>query len=136
MANETKAAEAPKKVDQPTAQPVEGVAAYARQAADTAVSAVDLQFGAALTAADRVRDLVQPWRQRETAEQELKHIRHQLDREVSKVERRGGTARRNLTQRVERTRDRVERTVVENRRRAEERIRTARVQVSERVPLV
>ena len=64
------------------------------------------------------------------------HLRHQLDREVSKVVRRGGTARRNLTQRVERTRDRVERTVVDNRRQAEERIRNARVQVSERVPLV
>jgi hypothetical protein len=136
MPNETKAAKAPKKVDEPTAEPVEGVAAYARQAKDTAVSAVDLQFGAALTAADRVRDLVQPWRQRQTAEQELKHLRHTLDREVSKVERRGGTARRNLTQQVERTRDRVERTVVDNRRRAEERIRNARVQVSERVPLV
>jgi seryl-tRNA synthetase len=124
------------KADQTDGQTADGVAAYARQAADTAVSAVDLPVGAALTAADRVRDLVQPWRHRETAEEELKNLRHQLNREVNKVERRGGTARRDLTQRVERTRGRVERTVTENRRKAEERVRNARVQVSERVPLV
>ena len=124
------------KAEKPVVETTEGVAGYARQARDTAVSAVDLQFGAALSAADRVRDLVQPWRQRETAEKELKHLRHQLDRETTKFERRGGTARRDLTQRVERTRERVERTVTENRRKAEERIRTARSQVSERVPLV
>ena len=116
-----------------TTQDTRGVNRYARQASDTAVSAVDLQFGAALTAADRVRELVQPWRQRETAQRELKSLRTQFTREVNKVERRGGTARRRLTQRVRRTRNKVERDVTQRRRKAERRLKTARTQVSDRV---
>src|SRR5215207_2005709 len=88
-----------------TSQPAEGVGTYARQA-------VDLQVGAALTAADRVRELIAPWRSRQTAEKELKSLRRQLSREASKVERRGGTARR---------------------RNAEQRIKSGRTQVSDRV---
>ncbi len=110
-----------------------GIGEYARRASDTAVSAVDLQFGVALTAADRVRELVKPWRQRETAQRELKSLRHQLTREVNKVERRGGTARRRATQRAKRTRNRVERQVTQRRRRAEHQLKTARTQVSDRV---
>ena len=110
-----------------------GIGEYARRASDTAVSAVDLQFGVALTAADRVRELVKPWRQRETAQRELKSLRHQLTREVNKVERRGGTARRRATQRAKRTRNRVERQVTQRRRRAERQLQTARTQVSDRV---
>ena len=124
-----------------------GVGDYARRASDTAVTAVDLQVGAALTAADRVRELVEPWRQRQTAERELKSFRSQVTREVNKAERRGGTARRRFTQRARRTRNRVERqvrqqrrsveTAVErNRRKAEQRLKTARTQLGERVPLV
>jgi flagellar hook-basal body complex protein FliE len=110
-----------------------GIGEYARRASDTAVSAVDLQFGVALTAADRVRELVKPWRQRETARRELKSLRHQLTREVNKVERRGGAARRKATQRATRTRNRVERQVTQRRRRAEQQLKTARTQVSDRV---
>jgi len=110
-----------------------GIGEYARRASDTAVSAVDLQFGVALTAADRVRELVKPWRQRETAQRELKSLRHQLTREVNKVERRGGTARRRATQRAKRTRNRVERQVTQRRRRAERQFKTARTQVSDTV---
>jgi len=123
------------------------VGGYARRASDRAVTAVDLQVGAALTAADRVRELVKPWRQRQTAERELKSLRHQVTREVNKAERRGGTARRRFTQRARRTRNRVERqvsqqrrsveTAVErNRRKAEQQLRSARTQLGERVPLV
>lgn len=107
-------------------QPAEGVGTYARQA-------VDLQVGAALTAADRVRDLVAPWRSRQTAEKELKSLRRQLSREASKVERRGGTARRRFTDRVSKTRNRVERDVTARRRNAEQQIKSARTQVSDRV---
>jgi hypothetical protein len=110
-----------------------GFGEYARRASDTAVSAVDLQFGAALTATDRVRELVQPWRQRETAQREIKNLRRQFTREVNKVERRGGTARRKATQRAKRTRNRVEREVKQRRRTAERRIKTARTQVGDRV---
>jgi hypothetical protein len=110
-----------------------GLGDYARRASDTAVSAVDLQFGAALTAADRVRELVKPWRQRETAQKEIKNLRSQFTREVNKVERRGGTARRKATQRARRTRNRVEREAKRRRQTAEQRIKTARTQVGDRV---
>jgi hypothetical protein len=116
-----------------TQETTRGVNRYARQASDTAVSAVDLQFGAALSAADRVRELVEPWRRRETAQRELKSLRTQFTREVNKVERRGGTARRRLTQRVRRTRNKVERDVSHGRRKAERRLKTARTQVNDRV---
>jgi seryl-tRNA synthetase len=109
-----------------TSQPAEGVGTYARHA-------VDLQVGAALTAADRVRELVAPWRSRQTAEKELKSLRRQLSREASKVERRGGTARRRFTDRVSKTSNRVERDVTARRRNAEQRIKSARTQVSDRV---
>jgi hypothetical protein len=118
---------------QTTTETPSGVGEYARRAGDTAISAVDLQFGAALTAADRVRELVKPWSQRETAQRELKSLRHQFTREVNKVERRGGTARRKATQRAKRTRNRVEREVKQRRRTAERRIKTARTQVGDRV---
>jgi hypothetical protein len=109
-----------------TSQAAEGVGTYAWQA-------VDLQVGAALTAADRVRELVAPWRSRQTAEKELKTLRRQLSREASKAERRGGTARRHFTDRVSKTRNRVERDVTERRRKAEQRIKSAGTQVSDRV---
>jgi hypothetical protein len=118
---------------QTTKEAPRGVNRYARQASDTAVSAVDLQFGAALTAADRVRELVQPWRRPETAQRELKSMRSQFTRSVNKAERRGGTARRRLTQRVRRTRNRVERDVSQRRRKAEQRLKTATTEVSDRV---
>jgi hypothetical protein len=118
---------------QPTKDSQAGLSEYARRASDTAVSAVDLQFGVALTAADRVRELVKPWRQRETAQREIKNLRSQFTREVNKVERRGGTARRKATQRAKRTRNRVEREVEQRRRTAEDRIKTARTQVGDRV---
>jgi hypothetical protein len=118
---------------QPAKDSQAGVSEYARRASDTAVSAVDLQFGVALTAAERVRELVKPWRQRETAQREIKNLRSQFTREVNKVERRGGTARRKATQRAKRTRNRVEREVKQRRRRAEHQLKTARTQVSDRV---
>lgn len=109
-----------------TSQPPEGVGTYARHA-------VDLHVGAALTAADRVRELVAPWRSRQTAEKELRSLRRQLSREASKVERRGGSARRRFTDRMSKTRNRVERDVTARRRNAEQRIKSARTQVSDRV---
>jgi seryl-tRNA synthetase len=122
-----------KSTQKTTEEPTRSVGRYTRQASDTAVSAVDLQFGAALTAADRVRELVEPWRRRATAQRELKNLRQQFTREVNKVERRGGTARRKLTQRVRRTRNRVERDVSQRRRKAEQRLKSTQTQVGDRV---
>jgi hypothetical protein len=115
--------------------------AYARQAAETAV---DVPVGTALRVADRVNESVKPFRTRTSAEHEVRRIRSQVQRELNKVERRGGTARRKLTQRVKRERNRLEREVSQrrrrvetavrqNRRRAERQLRTVRTQVNDRV---
>jgi hypothetical protein len=114
---------------------------YARQAAETAV---DVPVGAALTVADRVNETVKPFRQRTSAEREIRKIRNQVQREFNRAERRGGSARRKLTQRAKRERNRVEREVTQrrrrvetavrqNRRRAERQLRTARTRVNQRV---
>jgi hypothetical protein len=118
-----------------------GTADQTRQAVETAV---DLPVGAALTVKDRVDKLTRPWRNVDTATDEVKSLRTRVERELSKVERRGGTARRKATQRARRTRNRVERQVSQrrrraedalrsNRRRAEDRFRSAKAQVDERV---
>jgi len=79
-------------------------------------SAVDVPVGTALTLKDRVDELVRPWRSIDSATSEVKSIRKRFDRELSKAERRGGTARRKLTKRTE------------------DRFREARARVGERVP--
>ncbi|MGH2989819.1 MAG: hypothetical protein ACRDMA_08125 [Solirubrobacterales bacterium] len=98
-------------------------------------SAVDVPVGTALTVKDRVDELMRPWRSIDSATTEVKSLRKRFDRELSKVERRGGTARRKLTRRANRTRNRVERDVSQRRRRAEDRVREARARVTERVSL-
>ncbi|MGH2993946.1 MAG: hypothetical protein ACRDL1_10460 [Solirubrobacterales bacterium] len=108
-------------------------------------SAVDVPVGTALTVKDRVDGLTRPWRSVDSATSEVKSLRKRFDRELSRVERRGGTARRKLTRRANKTRNRVEREVTQrrrraedslrtNRRRAEDRFREARTRVGERVP--
>jgi seryl-tRNA synthetase len=105
---------------------VERVNGHAVKAADrareAAVSVVDLPVGTALSVVDRFNEISEPWRSRVTATDEIKNIRHQFTREVTKLERRGGTARRNAVQRVQRTRNRVE-------RQAEERLQGARTRL-------
>src|SRR5882762_1805420 len=70
----------------------------------TAERGVDVPVGAALTVADRVNEIVEPWTSRKTAERELKSFRTQVTRELNRVERRGASARRRATQRVRTTR--------------------------------
>jgi hypothetical protein len=116
-------------------------ASYARQ---TAERTVDLPVGAALTVADRVTDLVEPFTARQSANRELKSIRTRVERELNRFERRGATARRKTRTRVRRTRGRVEReltrrrrrveaTVKHNRSRAENGVKRAQTAVQERV---
>ena len=83
-----------------------GAVAIAKQ---TAERAVDLPVGAALTARDRVADTVESLSTTAKREKELKSIRTQVTRELSRFERRGGQARRKAVQRVRTTRNRVER---------------------------
>ncbi|MEO8091448.1 MAG: hypothetical protein ABI726_01910 [bacterium] len=129
-----------------------GATTYVRQGTERAV---DVPVGAALSAADRVNELVGPWTSTDTRDGELKDVRSRFERELNKFERRGGTARRKATQRVRRTRNRVEReveqrrrsvettvkenrrraetTVKENRRKAEDSLKKAQTTVQERV---
>ncbi len=106
--------------------------------------AVDVPVGAALSVADRVNEIVEPWTSETTRERELKSVRTRIERDLNRFERRGGTARRKATQRVRKTRNRVEReakqnrqkaesTLKENRRRAEDGLKKARTTVEERV---
>ena len=68
-----------------------GSVSYARH---TAERTVDVPVGAALSVADRVTDIVEPFTARQTANRELKSIRTRVERELNRLERRGATARR------------------------------------------
>jgi hypothetical protein len=118
-----------------------GSASYARH---TAERSVDVPVGAALTVADRITNIVEPFTGRQTANQELNAIRTRVEREFSRLERRGATARRKTRTRVRRTRNQVEReltrrrrnvqtAVKENRVRAEDGIKRAQTAVQDRV---
>lgn len=87
-----------------------GVAGAGRDAAggaytrvrQTAEAAVDVPVGTVLVLADRVGEVVEPWTGRDTASRELRTLRAQLRREVNRVERRGGSARRKAVTRARR----------------------------------
>ena len=83
---------------------VNAVGEYVLQAAGTAV---DVPVGAALTAVDRVTDLNDRFSTQHKREVEVRRVRNQLRRELNRVERRGGTARRKAVQQAKRTRTRV-----------------------------
>ena len=114
---------------------------YVRQ---TAERAVDVPVGAALTVAENVSETVKPWTEQTGREKELKQLRTQVTRELNKLERRGGQARRKATTRARTTRNRVERelkqrrnrverTVKQNRTKAERELKTRRTQVEKAV---
>jgi ElaB/YqjD/DUF883 family membrane-anchored ribosome-binding protein len=120
---------------------IDGAVAYVRQ---TAERAVDVPVGAALTVADNVSETVKPWTDSTGREKELKQLRTQVTRELNKLERRGGQARRKATTRARNTRgrierelkqrrNRVERTVKQNRTRAERELKSRRSQVEKAV---
>lgn len=71
------------------------------QARTVAESAVDLPVGAALVVTDRISELVEPFSGRATAEKQLKSYRTELRRRVKRTERRGATARRRATTKLE-----------------------------------
>src|SRR5215218_9442114 len=89
-----------------------GSVSYARQ---TAERSVDVPFGAFLSAADRLNDVVEPFTKRDTAQRELKSFRTQVERELKQRRRR------------------VETTVKQNRAKAEDNLKRAQSAVSERV---
>ena len=89
-------------------------------------TAIDVPVGVALTAYERVTDAVEPLGNQSKREAELKRFRTQLRRELNKVERRGGTARRRSLQRAKRTRNRLEREVKQQRRGLETSVRQNR----------
>jgi hypothetical protein len=93
-----------------------GSASYARH---TAERSVDVPMGAALTVADRLTEIVEPFRTRESANRELNSLRTRVQRELNRLERRGAGARRKATTRVRRTRNRFNRELKQRRRRVE-----------------
>ena len=118
-----------------------GSAAYARQ---TAERSVNVPVGVALTVADRVNEIVEPFTARQSAERELRTIRTRVERELNRFDRRGASARRKARTRVRQTRNRVERelkqrrrkvqtTVKQNRAKAEDGLKRAQTTVTERV---
>jgi len=108
----------------------ETAVSYVRQ---TAERTVDVPVGAALTVAERVNEIVEPWTSRKAAEKELKSFRTQVTREVNKLERRGASARRKATQRVRTTRNRLERDLKQRRRSVETAVKRNRTEVSKRL---
>jgi F0F1-type ATP synthase membrane subunit b/b' len=103
-----------------------GPVATVRQSAERAV---DVPVGAALTVRERVNGVVEPWTKSETRSKELKDLRAQVTRELNRFERRGGQARRKATTRARRTRNRVEREVVQRRRAIERGVKQNRTKV-------
>lgn len=96
---------------------------YVKSAAETAV---DVPVGAALSAADRVGELNTRFNTQTKRETELRRVRNQFRRELNKVERRGGSARKRALQSAKRTRTKVEREVKARRRSAETTLRQQR----------
>ena len=120
---------------------IDTAVAYVRQ---TAERAVDVPVGAALTVAENVTGTVKPWTESTGREKELKQFRTQVTRELNKLERRGGQARRKATTQVrtsrnrferelKQRRNRVERTVKQNRSKAERELKARRARVEKTV---
>ena len=108
----------------------ESAVAYVRQ---TAERAVDVPVGAALTVAENVSDSVKPWTDQVSREKELKQIRTQVTRELNKLERRGGQARRKATTRARGTRNRIERELKQRRNRVERTVKQNRTKAEKTV---
>jgi prefoldin subunit 5 len=102
---------------------IDTAVAYVRQ---TAERAVDVPVGAALTVADNVSETVKPWTDAVGREKELKQFRTQVTRELNKLERRGGQARRKATTRARSTRGRIERELKQRRNRVERSVKQSR----------
>jgi hypothetical protein len=108
----------------------ESAVAYVRQ---TAERAVDVPVGAALTVAENVTETVKPWTDHESREKELKQLRTQVTRELNKLERRGGQARRKATTRARSTRNRLERELKQRRNRLERTVKQNRTKAEKTV---
>src|ERR671923_2393906 len=105
-----------------------GSVSYARH---TAERSVDVPVGAALTFADRVTEIVDPFRTPGSANRELNSIRTRVQRELNRLERRGAGARRRTRTRVRRTRNPVTRELRQRRRRVETTVKQNRVRAED-----
>jgi hypothetical protein len=105
-----------------------GSVAYARQAAERSV---DVPVGVALTVADRVNEIVEPFTARATAERELRGVRTRVGRELNRFERRGASARRKTRTRVRQTRNRAERVLKQRRRKVQTTVKQNRVKAED-----
>ena len=100
-------------------------------ARQTAERSVDVPVGVALTVADRVNEIVEPFTARQTAERELRSIRTRVERELNRFERRGAGARRKARTRVRQTRNRVERELRQRRRKVETTVKQRRAKAED-----
>ncbi|HYX77958.1 MAG TPA: hypothetical protein VE727_01250 [Solirubrobacterales bacterium] len=105
-----------------------GSVSYARH---TAERSVDVPVGAALTVADRVTEIVGPFRTRESANRELNSMQTRVQRELNRLERRGAGARRRARVRVRRTRNRFTRELRQRRRRVETTVKQNRARAGD-----
>jgi hypothetical protein len=105
-----------------------GSVSYAQH---TAERSVDVPVGAALTVADRVTEIVEPFRSPESANRELNSIRTRVQRQLNRLERRGAGARRRTRTRVRRTRNRFTRELRQRRRRVETTVKQNRVRAED-----
>lgn len=122
-ATKTKTTQASTATSHADERSIDSAVAYVRQ---TAERAVDVPVGAALTVAENVTETVKPWTEPTGRERELKQLRTQVTRELNKLERRGGQARRKATTRVRSTRNRVEREMKQRRNRVEKTVKQNR----------
>jgi len=117
----------------PKATEAKGTAAERNQARSVAETAVDLPVGTVLTVAERVSELVEPFRGRAGTEKQLKSYRVQLQRRVKRAERRGATARRRATNEARKTRSRFEREARKRQRTVETTLKRNRNELEQRV---
>jgi hypothetical protein len=83
-----------------TKERVESVETQAKRASDYALTAIDVPVGVTLTVADWAGEVVETWTSRKKAERELRGYRDKVAKRIEKIEKRGVSARKDATERV------------------------------------
>lgn len=105
---------------------LEAVATQAQRAALIPV-------GAALSARDNLVEAVKPYTSLDTAERQITRLRRDLSRDLTRFERRGATAQRQVQREVKRTRTRVERELRQRRNQAQRSLKRNRRDLGKQV---
>ena len=109
------------------------------QATDVAKAVLNIPVGVVLVTGEDIAELVTnaitPFRERTTAEKEIKQYRTQLRRELNKFERRGHRATSRIRRQVSKSRTRFERNLRQNQTRVTKRVRPYRQRVEKKIRL-